>query len=228
MRPNASNLETLCYLCGEDASSDWDYDHVPPRRFYPQSLRRVGRIQLLRLRSHRRCNQTFQRDEDYFFTVLVPLAAAHGSRSAEAAMTDLLRSLRREEGRRLWIAAGLPDSADLSTFKSLDEWNESLSSAEALRTIVVRLDHARLHRVIWKIVRGLGMSAGFQIAENNHHTIELSFGVDESDFDWMCWPGDDLKTFGFRNRGPSQTVWQIRFWGYLVATTSYGRTEGAL
>jgi len=231
MRPIASNFEGLCYLCGHEASNDWDYDHVPPRRFYPQSLRRVSRIQLPRLRSHRRCNQAFQRDEDYFFSVLVPLAAVHGSQSAAAAFKDLWRSLRREQGRRLWIAAGLPDSANLSESNHLDDLDRFLSSAEALRVFEHRLDHSRLHRVIWKIVRGLATRSGQQIAESNDHTIDVSFGFNDSDPDWKYWPGDDLETFGFRGHGdrPSnRTVLQVRFWGYVVATTSYGWTESRL
>ena len=59
--------DTHCYLCGDALGDDSNRDHVPPRRIFPSAIRRRLTVDLLTLRTHPRCHEVYQQDEEYFF-----------------------------------------------------------------------------------------------------------------------------------------------------------------
>src|ERR1035441_1117203 len=91
-----------CYLCGDEKEGDrYDYDHVPPKRFFPRLIRARKCVQLATLLTHTGCNQSYELDEEYFFTAIVPLAALGKAVVAQYAFEDLLQALGRSQGLRL-------------------------------------------------------------------------------------------------------------------------------
>ena len=69
---NIESKYKICYLCGESLSGDLDYDHVPPKQFYSEGIRKKFGPQLLTLPTHKKCNKSYHRDEDYFVMKTVP------------------------------------------------------------------------------------------------------------------------------------------------------------
>jgi hypothetical protein len=76
------NLPKECYLCGKPLTAPHTPDHVPPRQIYPTEVRKAHKLNLLTLRVHDRCNRSYQHDEDYFVTTLMPFT--RGSYSGDA------------------------------------------------------------------------------------------------------------------------------------------------
>jgi len=63
-----------CYLCGEVIHGDekvtdmqLSRDHVPPKQFYPESIRQQQNLNLEIAPSHRKCNEEYRKDEEYFY-----------------------------------------------------------------------------------------------------------------------------------------------------------------
>src|SRR6266446_2115746 len=56
------------YLCGQSMGKDRTRDHVPPRSFFPESLRKLKNFSKLDgVSAHRDCNRAYMLDEQYFF-----------------------------------------------------------------------------------------------------------------------------------------------------------------
>src|SRR5947209_7969634 len=65
----------ICYDCGLPMAKDRTRDHVPPRSFFPPSLRKQKNLSRLDVVwAHRKCNKSYELDEKYFFQALAPLA----------------------------------------------------------------------------------------------------------------------------------------------------------
>jgi hypothetical protein len=129
----------VCYLCGRPLTPGQatNRDHVPPRRLFARSIRKQFNPQLVTVRVHADCNFGYQQDEEYFLASVGPMAA--GSPTFEALVPELRRGLQRLEapGLRTKVCGemGAVHTADGLWLKAVD--------------------HGRLRRVIWKIVRGL-------------------------------------------------------------------------
>lgn len=131
----------LCYLCGDPLSEPVDRDHVPPKQFYADRVRREHNPNLLTIPVHALCNKSFQADEDYFVNTLMPFAK--GSYAGDAIYSEILEKFRRGEKTRL-------------VQRVLREFDHRPSGLVLPRgRIVKRFEALRLHRVAWKIVRGL-------------------------------------------------------------------------
>lgn len=134
---------TLCYLCGKELIDDdvINRDHVPPRQFYPEEYRKEKSYNFVTLQVHQECNQSYQPDEDYFVQTLLPLC--FGSEAGDL----LLEKARRNyaKGRN-----------HLLMHKVYDEFDERPGGIILPPNLIKKnLDSERVHRILWKIVRGL-------------------------------------------------------------------------
>ena len=131
----------VCYLCNQPLDGEINVDHVPPRQFYGKAIRKRHNPNLLTLRVHKRCNQQYQHDEDYFVNTLIPLV--HDTYAGNVVLRDDLEKYRNRQ------QVGLMQ-------KVLREFDNRPSGLILPRgKVVKRLDGQRVHRIAWKIVRGL-------------------------------------------------------------------------
>lgn len=127
---------TLCYLCGEPITTDRTRDHVPPQSFFPEQLRREKNFSNLDIvDAHGRCNSAYQKDEQYFFHALAPLARQTQAGAAIWATIDKPILTPQEYALRRKIANEFSQDSQGRTRKTFE--------------------HERLYRVAKKIVRGL-------------------------------------------------------------------------
>ena len=137
---NQSNPK-VCYLCGQELVGEINDDHVPPRQFYAQELRRTHSPNLLTIPTHKSCNSSYQRDEEYFVHTMIPLAkdSYSGQPLFRGVLDAYAQGKKRGLGKRV-----------------LEEFDQRPSGLYLPPgQLVKRYDAARVNRVIWKIVRGL-------------------------------------------------------------------------
>jgi len=133
--------QQICYLCGSPLVTPRSNDHVPPRQLYVKEIRVAHSPNLLTLPTHGDCNRSYQHDEDYFVNTLAPLA--RGSYSGDALLRDVFDKYGRNEKQPL-------------VHRVLEEFDRTPSGLQLPPSLVAkRIDGARVHRVAWKIVRGL-------------------------------------------------------------------------
>jgi len=132
---------TICYLCSEELSEPVDRDHVPPQQLYADEVRKQHHPNLLTIPTHCACNHSYQYDEDYFVNTLAPFAL--GSYSGNALLREVFRKYEANERRGL-------------VHKVLEEFERRPSGLIIPEGLVAkRFEGSRLHRVAWKIIRGL-------------------------------------------------------------------------
>jgi hypothetical protein len=87
----------LCCLCGKAATAcdPITREHVPPKQFYPKSLR--DGLNLWVVPTHKSCNNKHQRDEDYFYLAVYPLVANVNPRAAGVIVDDLKRRAKSRQ-----------------------------------------------------------------------------------------------------------------------------------
>jgi hypothetical protein len=139
-----------CYLCGKPLEEPTSVDHVPPKLFFPDEIRKKYKTtELLTIRVHHACNQEWRMDEEYFVQTLIPLAG--GSESADAA--------RRQSLRKYMHGKNVPLVTQV-----MKEFRREIGGVHLPANKVAKLiDTNRAYRVIWKLVRGLHF----------HHTGEI-------------------------------------------------------
>lgn len=140
--------EQLCYICGQPvALAERDLDHVPPKSlFNPED-----RQHLITLPTHRACNQSFAKDDEYF-RFCITAGAPHDPK-AKRLMGDpipgtgpVMRGFHRPESRGF-------KASILKNMVQVDVRTDAgiyLGSGEAM---LQKAD--RIMRVINRIVRGL-------------------------------------------------------------------------
>ena len=87
--------EKICALCGKpilknppDFEDSGTVEHVPPKMFYPDSLRPELRKQLWTVPSHRRCNGGSKSDEEYFYHYFYGLVASENASMGQIILAD--------------------------------------------------------------------------------------------------------------------------------------------
>jgi hypothetical protein len=131
----------LCYLCGQPLSEPIGMDHVPMQQLYAPEVRKAHSPNLLTIPVHDQCNKSYQVDQDYFVTALMP--HARGSYAGDAIYKRALDRYRG--GGKVGLVR-----------KVLAEFEPRPSGLVLPRNQVVqRFDGTRISRVAWKIVRGL-------------------------------------------------------------------------
>jgi hypothetical protein len=131
----------LCYLCGQPLREPISSDHVPMKQLYESEIRKAHSPNLLTISVHDQCNKSYQRDEDYFVTALMP--HARGSYAGDAMYKRALERYRG--GEKVGLVRKV--LADFDPRPS----GLVLSGNQVLQ----RFDGDRIKRIAWKIVRGL-------------------------------------------------------------------------
>lgn len=132
---------SVCYLCGQPLVEPLSRDHVPPRQFYADGIRKKHNPNLLTISVHDSCNRGYQFDEDYFVNTLVPYA--RGSYSGDALLHEIFRKYDAGQKRAL-------------VHKVHEEFERRPSGLILPPGLVAkRIEGNRVRRVAWKIIRGL-------------------------------------------------------------------------
>lgn len=131
----------ICYLCGDQLRAPIDRDHVPPRQLYAADIRKLHAPNLLTIPVHRACNRAFQHDEDYFVNTLMPFA--RGSYAGNVIYSEVL--LKFEQGKQRPLIQRV--------LREFEHRPAGLILPPG--KMIKRFQGVRLHRVAWKIVRGL-------------------------------------------------------------------------
>ncbi len=85
----------ICALCGDEVlKQDETVEHVPPKLFYPKKLRPTIKDPFWTVPSHRKCNEKYRLDEEYFYHFLMPLVINENSEMGNVLLDDL-RERRR-------------------------------------------------------------------------------------------------------------------------------------
>lgn len=136
----------VCCLCGKAATADDPItrEHVPPRQFYPKSIRSRNDLNLWTVPTHRSCNNKHKNDEEYFYHALYPLVANANPRTAKVILDDLKRRSEKPQTPRLLRSI-------LKTARRTTEGGLLLPAG----VIRIDADMARLQQVAIKIGRCL-------------------------------------------------------------------------
>lgn len=147
----ASDTIQICYLCGDaiDPNSIQDQlklskDHVPPKQFFPKQFRIDENLNLEWAPSHKKCNNNYKDDEDYFYHSLYPLIANSNPTMAQTVFQDFVRRSRHPQ-----TPAMLRDIFS----------NASRTSSGGIilpaNKVVINIDLVRIQRIAGKIARGV-------------------------------------------------------------------------
>ncbi len=216
----AGEAAAICHLCGEALEGKITREHVPPRQFFPKSLR--GGARLLTVPTHRECNESYSKDEQYVVHSLGPLA--FGKPVGEELRKDLRRSYWREDG-----------SGARLYFKVHREFQSRRGSLFLPPDLVAKnYDGRRVRRVMWKIVRGLFYHHRRRYLSAHTTHASALYGRPEdarARFEWaldlpLKIRGDHPDCFAYRfhhhhEEEVSFHYWDMRFWHSVLCILSF-------
>lgn len=138
-----SNKSDICYLCGKPLSiAECNDDHVPPIQLYSKEVRVSQNLSHpLLLRTHKKCNESYSLDEQYFVHTFIPMAIG------SVAGTSLWNEIRGKylKGKYLPLRQ-----------RALSEFEERPSGLMLPSgKVIKRFNADRVWGVVWKITRGL-------------------------------------------------------------------------
>lgn len=142
---------TICYLCGnligpnvKDDHMKISKDHVPPKQFFPKQIRTEENLNLKVVPSHKKCNNIYKDDEDYFYHSLYPLVANVNPSMSQIIYKDFVRKLRNPQSpaliRRIFSSASTTTQGGIILPHHI---------------VVINIDEIRIQRVSGKIARGV-------------------------------------------------------------------------
>ncbi|MBL7154061.1 MAG: hypothetical protein ISS79_10105 [Phycisphaerae bacterium] len=195
----------ICYLCGknikEGSSSS---DHVPPKAFYPKDIR--GGLNLQTAPSHKKCNEAYRQDEEYFQHCLFPEVLNQQPAITVHLKNDFLRRAQKPQTPAM-IRNILKGTSDITA------GGVHLPPGK----YVITVDEYRIERVALKIVRGL-----FYLENGSFLPLEsakdIRFCLGENDVPELyriLWPAVEL-------RGPYPKVFSYK---YFNTRKHFGRDE---
>jgi hypothetical protein len=98
----------ICALCGQEIDKkDKTVEHVPPKLFYPKALRPMIKEPFWTVPSHKKCNESYHLDEEYFYHFLMPLVMNTNSEMGKVLMDDLRKRRENPQTARMieWLLA---------------------------------------------------------------------------------------------------------------------------
>jgi len=147
----AKTSKYICYLCGKAIESnlkndpmEMSMDHIPPKQFYPKPVRAMQNLNLNLAPSHKRCNENYKQDEEYFYHSLYPVIAINNPPMGSLCSQDIQR--RAQKPQTLNIIQKI-----LSTAVTTTEGGIHLPDGLSRFT----LDGGRIERVAAKVARGI-------------------------------------------------------------------------
>jgi len=142
---------SICYLCGnpiernpKDNHMTLSMDHVPPKQFFPKKIRKTETLNFQRIPSHKKCNEDYKLDEEYFYHCMYPAVEKVNPNMAKIMYEDLLR--RSQKKQTQIIARKL-----LQNFRFVTDGGIYLPSG----IVQFSIDNYRIQRIALKIARGL-------------------------------------------------------------------------
>ena len=119
-------------------------DHVPPRQFYMNEIRAKQNLNLATAPSHKRCNESYKEDEEYFYVSMYPYVAKNHPTMGTLYFQDIIRRSQQPQTpakiRKI-----------LSTAVTVTEGGIHLPNGMRRLT----LDRNRIERIVVKIARGI-------------------------------------------------------------------------
>jgi len=147
----AKNTTQICYLCGDviDPNSIQDQlklsrDHIPPKQFFPKQIRIDENLNLEWAPSHKKCNNDYKNDEDYFYHSLYPLVANSNPGMAQTVFQDFKRRSRNPQTPTM-LRDIFANASRISSGGIILPENK----------VVIDLDLFRIQRITGKIARGV-------------------------------------------------------------------------
>lgn len=214
MQPN----HQICYLCGKPLAAPTSRDHVPPKQFFANDIRKSHNLsKLLTLEVHAACNHGHHLDEDYFVASLSPLALE--SFAGSAVVRD---SVAR-------VDAG---KSPLLLKKVLGEFSKSHGRIVLPSGLVAkRIEGERIERTCWKIIRGLyfhhqglvlpeALSMSFWIWPPHEKPGEQFFLLQNEPVHG-AYPGVFDYKFKVFAGPPDICVWSLLLWDKLILLTAF-------
>ena len=207
----------ICYLCGQQLDKKIDNDHIPPRQFYATHIRKVHSPNLFTLPVHKKCNQAYQKDEDYFVHSIAPLTI--DSYSGAAIWRDILKRRTRTAGNRLHEMV----------FKEFDPNPSGLILPD--NKVLKRFDGTRVWRVVWKITRGLFFKEYGKILPENTLRSYKIYSVGEEPIEESKYVigtqsrGQYPAIFDYKHISAPQLnnfhLWAFLFWDKLIMQVAF-------
>jgi hypothetical protein len=162
--------DPICYLCGNviernprGTEMKLSMDHIPPRQFFPQPLRKQLNPNLDVAPSHKKCNNGYKDDEDYFYASLYPLVVNGNAPMAKEIFSDFIRRSRKQQTPAM-LRKIFSDASGISAGGIILPRGK----------IEILVDEARIQRIAGKIVRGvLFLSTGVYVSESSIVDIRL-------------------------------------------------------
>ncbi len=143
-------------------------DHVPPRQFYLKQIRETQNPNLYVAPSHKKCNEEYKEDEEYFYLSLYPVVAKNNPLLEDLYFQDIQRRSQQPQ-----TPAKLREI--LSTAVTITEAGIYLPNG--IRQISI--DRKRIVRIITKIARGILFLSTKKYFEE-HEIINIVFCDDSS------------------------------------------------
>jgi len=214
-----SRKPPICYLCGRAITGRVSRDHVPPKQLYAKALRRNHPLSLCRLPTHKACNNAYKDDEEYFVHALA--GHAHDSVAGRAVWDQIRGAARKREETRRLIR---------QIHREFDLRPGGIILPGGM--VAQRLDFRRIHRVLWKIVRGLYFKEFGKILPENTPIYlfkiapppqkppdEFRFVANEEE------KGDHQGVFAYKHTqlpavGDSH-LWAMLFWDRIIAMIAF-------
>ncbi|MBN1806013.1 MAG: hypothetical protein JW837_12250 [Sedimentisphaerales bacterium] len=141
----------ICYLCGSaiehdiiDEQMELSMDHVPPKQFFPKEIRIDENLNLEKVPSHKKCNNEYKDDEDYFYHSLYPLVANSNPDIAQVIFKDFARRSNNPQTPAL-IRKIFSDASRITEGGIILPAN----------MVVINLDLYKIQRIAGKIARGV-------------------------------------------------------------------------
>lgn len=132
--------EAQCIFCGVAADTR---EHVPPKQFF----KGIPEKDLITVPSCKKCNQSFQSDEDFFRQFWVSMLMGRAPRAKEIALNEMARAILRRPALA-WRM--------FSQMRPINRYTPSgVLIEQATLYHITPEDRARINRVVDKTIRGL-------------------------------------------------------------------------
>ena len=172
----ANNTTQICYLCGDAIDPDPDQDqlklsrdHIPPKQFFPKQIRINENLNLEWAPSHKKCNNDYKNDEDYFFHSLYPLIANSNPGMAQTVFQDFVRRAHHPQTPALLR----------EIFSNASQMSSGGILLPAYK-VVINIDLVKIQRIAGKIARGVVfLKTGDYCPETNIVDMRLCETVSE-------------------------------------------------
>jgi hypothetical protein len=169
-------MSKVCYLCGNTIESKLNndpmglsMDHVPPKQFYLKQIRERENLNLQLAPSHKKCNEDYKLDGEYFYHSLYPIVADNNPKMGNIFLQDMKRRSQKPQTPAMVREI-------LSMKFTTTEGGIHLPKGK----VGIYRDELRLQRVAAKIVRGILFLSTGRYFEYKQ-IIDMRFCINESE-----------------------------------------------